>query len=157
MDIYITEGVGSGRTEKSAFDAALFNAGVANYNILELSSVIPDGSKIVVGKIDRNAVGEHGYKLYAVLAHATANLEGEEAWAGIGWVQEDKDGGGLFVEHHGSSEEEVNKLIQHSLEDMKKYRHQKYGEIHKKVIGIKSDGKPACALVCAFYQGQSWE
>ena len=157
MDIYITDGVGSGRTEKSAFDAALFDAGVANYNILELSSVIPEDANIIVKKIDRNAVNEHGYKLYAVLAYATANLDGESAWAGIGWVQDKETNGGLFVEHHGSSEEEVNKLIQHSLEDMKKYRHQKYGDIHKKVVGIKSDGKPACALVCAFYKSESWE
>ncbi len=157
MDIYVTDGIGSGRTEKGAFDAALFDAGVANYNILELSSVIPDGSKVVVEKIDRNAIGEHGYKLYAVLANASADKEGEEAWAGIGWVQNDKTGGGLFVEHHGSSEEEVNKLIQKSLEDMKKYRTQKYGEIHKKITGIKSDGRPACALVCAFYQSESWD
>src|SRR3989338_9048529 len=118
MDIYVTHGVGSGRTEKSAFDEALWSAGVANYNILELSSVIPENVNIKVGKIDRNAVREHGYKLYAVLAHQVVKEKGREAYAGIGWVQDPKTRGGLFVEHHGHSEEEVDTLIRHSLEDM---------------------------------------
>ncbi len=160
MNIYVTDGIGSGRTEKSAFDAALFSAGVANYNILELSSVIPDKSKIVIGKIDRNAVGEHGYKLYAVLASQTAKNVGEEAWAGIGWVVDGKTGGGLFVEHHGHSREEVDKLIVHSLEDMVKYRvTHDFGSIQKRIAGIecKEEGLPACALVCAYYQSESWE
>ena len=158
MDIYITEGVGSGRTEKSAFDAALFDAGVANYNILELSSVIPDGSRIIVEKINRNAVSEHGHKLYAVLAHQTAGVRGEGAYAGIGWVKDERTDGGLFVEHHGKTEDEVGNLIRFSLEDMVQYRKtHKFGPIGSKIAGTKCDGDYACALVCAYYESQDWD
>ena len=44
MQIHLASGVGSGPTELAAFDAALAAAGVANYNLLYLSSVIPPAS-----------------------------------------------------------------------------------------------------------------
>ena len=46
--ITITKGAGFGSYEKSAFDAALDDAGVANYNLIRLSSVIPPNSDIVI-------------------------------------------------------------------------------------------------------------
>ncbi len=41
MKIHIGTSIGTGETELSAFDTALYNAGIANYNLLYLSSVIP--------------------------------------------------------------------------------------------------------------------
>jgi arginine decarboxylase len=72
--IPITSGVGRGRTKLAAFDAALFDAVIANYNLLHLISIIPDGFTPVVRKLDQNAV-EYGFRLYVVLATATA-MEG---------------------------------------------------------------------------------
>ena len=40
---------GTGRTLLAAFDDALLAAGVANFNLITLSSVIPPGSSIRVG------------------------------------------------------------------------------------------------------------
>jgi hypothetical protein len=40
MEIYLSTGIGEGPTPLAAFDAAL-NAGIANYNLIVLSSVIP--------------------------------------------------------------------------------------------------------------------
>lgn len=42
MHIYVTTGTGEGPTPLAAFDAALINAGVANYNLICLSSVCQD-------------------------------------------------------------------------------------------------------------------
>jgi arginine decarboxylase len=41
VDIIITTGTAQGPTALAAFDAALLGAGVANYNLIPLSSVIP--------------------------------------------------------------------------------------------------------------------
>lgn len=38
---YITSGVGYGNTELNSFDSALFNSGVANYNLVRISSILP--------------------------------------------------------------------------------------------------------------------
>jgi pyruvoyl-dependent arginine decarboxylase len=48
MKIKIASGVGTGPTTLAAFDAALNHAGVANYNIIKLSSVIPPKTTIEV-------------------------------------------------------------------------------------------------------------
>ena len=48
MHIQIGSGVGLGPTKMAAFDAALHQAGVANYNLLRLSSVIPADSHVAL-------------------------------------------------------------------------------------------------------------
>ncbi len=38
---FITAGLGTGHTDLTAFDAALLKAGVGNYNLLKVSSIVP--------------------------------------------------------------------------------------------------------------------
>ena len=42
-----------------------------------------------------------------VVAEWRADEPGTEAWAGIGWIQDPDLGRGLFVEHEGGSEAQV--------------------------------------------------
>jgi arginine decarboxylase len=46
MLIKISSGVGTGPTALGAFDAALRNAGIENYNLISLSSVIPPAAEL---------------------------------------------------------------------------------------------------------------
>jgi arginine decarboxylase len=46
MLIQVTGGTGAGPTKMAAFDAALNQAGTANYNLIKLSSIIPPDSKV---------------------------------------------------------------------------------------------------------------
>lgn len=154
--IYITSGIGKGQTNLSAFDAALWDAGIANFNLIKLSSIIPPASKIEVKNINNNGSNDFGNKLYVVLACKRESEKGREAWAGIGWVQA-KDGRGLFVEHEGSQQAEVIRLIKDTLSDMVKYRKEKYGEIHYQVVGTTCEDRPVCAVVAAVYQDEGWE
>jgi len=48
VNIQVSGGIGSGPTELSAFDQALVRAGVANYNLIYLSSVLPPDSDVTV-------------------------------------------------------------------------------------------------------------
>jgi len=154
MEIRITCGVGEASTKLAAFDMALFSAGIANYNLIRLSSIIPEGVKIKSGKVNWNQK-EHGYKLYVVLSKYIETSKGKEACAGLGWMQ-DKTGKGLFVEHYGSSNKEVRCLIKKSLKNIREYRVGKYGKICQKLIGIKCKGKPVCAIVCAVFKSEKW-
>lgn len=155
--IKVTSGTGIGETKLSAFDSALFDAGIANYNLIYLSSVIPENHQPVVEKVNYNNK-EFGYRLYVVMSSQTENEIGREAWAGLGWVTT-KEGikKGLFVEHHGSNEEEVVSLIKESLTSMVEYREDSYGEITYKIVGVKCEDKPVCAVVSAIYKSESWE
>jgi len=154
--INITSGTGEGQTKLSAFDAALWDAGIANFNLIKLSSIIPSGVKVKVRHLKNNGQDSFGDKLYVVLSEKRESERGREAWAGIGWVQA-KDGSGLFVEHEGSQQAEVMRLIKETLNDMVRYRKEKFGEIHYHVIGIRCEDKPVCAVVAAVYQSEGWK
>lgn len=156
MQIIISSGTGEGNTQLSAFDKALFNSGIANFNLIRLSSVIPPKSDIKIQPFDNNGKEGFGDRLYLVYAEKRESEAGREAWAGIGWVQA-KDGRGLFVEHHGSQQAEVIRMINSSLTDMVKYRKDKFGEIHYQVVGVRCEDKPVCALVAAVYESEPWK
>lgn len=160
MNIYISSGVGSGPTKLAAFDAALNNAGIANYNLIKLSSVIPPQSKIIKLKTSiptSKMPGQWGDRLYVVMAEIRVDTPNTHAWAGIGWVQDKTSGRGLFVEHEGNSEASIRNDIKQSLEGLMKNRNIKFGPMHIQVVGIKSEIKPVSALVCAVYQTSDWE
>ncbi|MEK7626415.1 MAG: pyruvoyl-dependent arginine decarboxylase [Patescibacteria group bacterium] len=160
MIIHIAKGVGSGSTKLAAFDAALNHAGVANYNLIKLSSVIPENSEIVVhrGSIPKSKIsGSWGDRMYVVMAEERENTPNAEAWAGIGWVQNKRTGEGLFVEHEGASEKSVRRDIKQSLEDLVKNRNGKFGKIEMVVSGTSCKNTPVCSLVVAVFQISKWD
>lgn len=156
MLITITSGVGSAQTKLAAFDAALWDAGIANFNLLVLSSMIPPGSEIIVEKSKlQDNTSSHGNRLYVVLAKSVEVEFGREAWAGIGWTQA-SDGRGLFVEHAGATEDETLKLIDESLLDMTSYRKDDFGEKRTALAGLACIDRPVCAIVAAVFDEQPW-
>jgi arginine decarboxylase len=160
MNIHVTTGLGSGPTTLSAFDSALYDAGVANYNLLRLSSVIPPKAEVIQHeeRIPAEIMpGEWGDRLYVVMAEQRTTTPNTEAWAGIGWVQDKKTGRGLFVEHEGGSEKKVRRDIEQSLTALMATRNIDFGEIHMKVVGKTCTHHPVCAMVVAVYQASDWE
>lgn len=157
MKIHLAGSIGSGPTELSAFDNALFNVGAANFNLLYLSSVIPPASEIVEhdGAIEQ-IEGQWGDKLYVVRAEQRQSVVGKEAWAGIGWVQDKESGKGLFVEHEGESHEEVETSIRESLMTLMRTRGINLGPINMRLSGATCEGEPVCALVIGVMQSEGW-
>jgi len=155
LDITVRTATGTGRTLLAAFDHALLTAGVANFNLIGLSSVIPPGSRIHVGVTDPVA-GEHGERLYCVMSVGYADHPGELVAAGLGWAIDPATTAGLFVEHSGGSEQSVSEQIHLSLEDMSHNRGGDYTDVHSAVIGAHCVDKPVCALAIATYQRVPW-
>lgn len=145
---------GSGHTPLSAFDHALCEAGIHNYNLLPLSSVIPPGTVLAEERYAPRPE-EWGQRLYIVMARGWAMVAGTETWAGIGWVQA-PDGRGLFVEHTDASRDNVVDMIKLSLQDMMAYRDETFGEIKYALQGARCVDKPVCALVAAVYASAGW-
>jgi arginine decarboxylase len=155
--ITITKGTGTGDTKIAAFDAALFDAGIANYNLIRLSSIIPPNSRIELKKYV-TPPDEFGHRLYIVYASEIQVEAGKEAWAGVGWtLADDGNGKGLFTEHEGHSEQEVTNLISETLTNMVAYRPESYGPLSQEIAGITCTGKPVCAFVAAVYRSEGWE
>ncbi|WP_435741299.1 pyruvoyl-dependent arginine decarboxylase [Nocardioides sp. SYSU DS0663] len=157
LSITVRAATGSGRTPLAAYDQALLHAGIGNFNLIKLSSVIPPGSDVSVVD-DPGAVhlaGGHGDKLYCVQSAAFADLRGETVWAGLGWSA-DATTGGLFVEHTGGSEESLREQVELSLADMDANRGGGYGPVHVASTHAHCTDLPVCALVVAAYTVEDW-
>lgn len=157
MKIKVSSGIGTGPTSLAAFDAALNHAGVANYNLIRLSSVIPPETQIEVSDTQLNNLpGVWGDRLYVVMAEMRVDTPNNEAWAGIGWVQDEKTGKGLFVEHEGYSEKQVRDDITQSLNALMATRNVNFGKISMHIVGRSCKHEPVCALAVAVYQSSDW-
>ena len=155
--IEIACGTGTGPTTLAAFDGALRATGVANFNLVRLSSVIPPGTDVLPVEGTLSPInGEWGDRLYVVMAEMRVDQPGDEAWAGIGWVQDDETGKGLFVEHEGHSEAEVRGDILASLDALVAGRPDSFGPPQFVLHGAVSDGTPTCALAVAVYESAGW-
>ncbi|MFV2145528.1 MULTISPECIES: pyruvoyl-dependent arginine decarboxylase [Isoptericola] len=157
LTIRISKGTGTGRTTLAAFDAALVAAGVGDFNLIRLSSVVPPGSTILKVEPQDGISGDHGDALYCVYAEAHASLPGHEAWAGVAWsVRDDGSGAGLFVEHEGPSYEQVATDLGHSLEDLSASRGGVYHPQGRRITGITCETLPVCAVVVATFRRAGW-
>lgn len=171
LSIRVRGATGTGPTSLAAFDDALMAAGVANFNLVRLSSVIPPGSTVVAGEpqvIDLRdgasplsdaspaATETWGHRLYAVWAFEAAERLGEEAWAGVAWAQDPADGRGVFVEHEGRSESTVREELEASLHAICASRSLDHLPRQLVVTGARCEGQPVAALVIAPYTSEPW-
>jgi arginine decarboxylase len=153
----VASAAGTGTTELSAFDDALLRVGAANYNLVRLSSVIPPGSTVVEHEAALPSPGgAWGDRLYVVYAEQRASHPGEEAWAGVGWVQDAETGRGLFVEHEGNDEDEVRNAITASLRQLQHGRGIDLGPTRMRVVGARCVDQPVCALAMCTYATEPW-
>ena len=156
MRIHVTTGTGEATTELAAFDEALREAGVADHNLVTLSSMIPAGSELVQA-CRPTSDATWGQLLYVVLAQHRETKVGAEAWAGIGWVQDEESGRGMFVEHEGGSSHTVEAQIEASLTSMVGSRQLPFWPIQMVTAGITCGEHPVCALaVAAFGAPHGW-
>ena len=153
--IVIARGVGSGPTPLAAFDSALMDAGVANYNLICLSSVIPPGSRIERRRWT-TPPQDWGRRLYCVVSQAREQRRGHAVHAGIGWVQDPERGQGLFVELHDDDEERLDHDLRATLGSMQRQRGVALGTVQTEVASAHCEGAPVCALVIAVYAAAAW-
>lgn len=150
--IQVTTGVGEAKTKTAAFDSALKDCGVHNYNLLELSSVIPTGAQ--PAKVDQIKINAPlGSRLECVIArnHSPQSKTGQIS-AGIGW-HVFKEGGGIFTEEHADTTEKVTEKITTTLDQMDSIRAYMSIESDQMVIETtSSDDIHSVVLVAASYR-----
>jgi arginine decarboxylase len=119
MEIEVVTGTGEGATSLSAFDAALADAGIHNYNLVTLSSVIPEGAAVsVVGTHDRE--WDVGELVSVVLSENESTISGETIAAGLGWATAAE--GGVFFEATAESRTNVESLVTRGIQTAKENR-----------------------------------
>lgn len=92
--IRVVWGTGSGPTELAAYDAALAEANVHDYNLIDVSSIVP-ADATVEAVATAPDLGPAGDRLTVVQAHATA-AGPQTVSAALGWAT--GPGPGLFFE-----------------------------------------------------------
>lgn len=153
--IAIARGLGQGPTPLAAFDAALLDAGVANYNLIVLSSVIPPGS-VIERRRWHTPPEDWGRRLYCVLSQHREDRPGHSAHAGIGWVHDAASGAGLFVELHGDDRDRLGADLHATLQSMQAQRGIDLGPVHTEIASTRCVSDPVCALVIAVYAAAPW-
>jgi len=160
--IQLKKVIGVGNTKLSAFDNALYQAGIENRNLLYLSSVIPVGEKVKVLKDDDKVQlnGKWGDKLFVVMANEVAGA-GEIASASITHAFDSDSGNGLFVEHEAigsGSLEQVQLDNVQAIVDLFKTRSLMIEgtDVQSITTGMVGSGFK-CAMVVAVFEEQSWE
>jgi arginine decarboxylase len=155
LRIAVGAGVGEGPTPLAAFDAALVDAGVADHNLIALSSVIPPRATLVRERYEARTA-DYGRRLYVVMSQMRETRPGHVAHAGIGWVQDPASGRGLFVEMHGGDRQRLQDDLHATLAAMRTARTIDYGPVETEIASAPCLERPVCALVVAVYACEPW-
>jgi arginine decarboxylase len=146
--IRVAWGTATGPTALSAYDAALADANLHNYNLVRVSSVVPADAEVrAVGTAPD--LGPVGSRLTVVEAAATAPGPCSVA-AALGWAT--SDDGGVFYESSGESANEVEATVREGLAAGRDLRDWSFGENSVEVVSTDGDaGTYAAAVVVAAY------
>jgi arginine decarboxylase len=125
-EFFVTSGQACSTTsELNAFDEALKNAGIAQCNLVPVSSILPKGCiqkdhiTIPVGAIT-----------FAVIAKMDGT-EGQNIGAAISWSWDKKSKSGIVAENHGFMEEHaLLEIAEWKIKEMAKIREMDIGEIN---------------------------
>ena len=150
MPIRVAWGSGSAPTEMAAYDAALADANLHNYNLVSVSSVIPaDAGVEAVGTAPD--LGPAGNALTVVEAHANTAGPGR-ASAALAWAARG-DEPGLFYEAAGeTSPDDVESRVTAGIEAGLDLRGWPADGPEVRTATVEADpGEHAAAVVVAAY------
>jgi arginine decarboxylase len=105
--IFLTKGVGKHKEKLTSFEAALRDAGIAPFNIVRVSSILPPGAKILPKTKGLQHLSP-GEIVYAVMAEISTNEPHRLIAASIGVaIPSQRDKYGYLSEYHSYGETEL--------------------------------------------------
>lgn len=98
--VFFTKGVGTHKEELHSFELALRDAGIEKYNLVQVSSILPPGCK-VISKEKGLKMLRPGAITYCVMSRCSSNEPRRLLVASIGCaIPADKKAYGYISEHH---------------------------------------------------------
>lgn len=105
--LFLTKGVGKHKEKLTSFEAALRDAGIAPYNIVRVSSILPPGARIMPRTKGLQYVSP-GEIIHAVMAESSTNEPHRLIAASIGVaIPSERDRYGYLSEYHSYGETEI--------------------------------------------------
>ncbi len=104
--IFLTKGVGKHREKLSSFEMALRSAGIAEYNLVRVSSIFPPHSKLIAPTEGKKLM-KPGQVLYVVMSENATNEPHRLVAASVGVaIPKDRSQYGYLSEHHSFGQTE---------------------------------------------------
>ncbi len=104
--VFFTKGVGRHTSDLGSFERALRDAGIAQFNLVEVSSIFPPNAEIV-SKEEGLQYLKPGQILYVVLARNSSNELNRLISSSVGLaIPKDRNMYGYLSEHHSFGETE---------------------------------------------------
>ena len=104
--VFLTKGVGVEKEKLTSFERALRNAGIAQFNLVEISSIFPPGCQLISKKEGLSYL-KPGQIVYTVLSKNSTNEPHRLITAAVGIaIPKDKNQYGYLSEHKGFGETE---------------------------------------------------
>lgn len=105
-EVFLTKGVGKHKEKLASFEMALRNAGLATFNIVRVSSILPPGARVIGQRTGLSKLSA-GQIVFTVISDNATNEPHRLIAASIG-VAKPKDPGhyGYLSEHHSFGQRE---------------------------------------------------
>ena len=104
--IFLTKGVGKHREKLSSFEMALRSAGIAQYNLVRVSSIFPPHCKLISPQ-EGGKLMKAGQVLYVVMSENATNEAHRLLAASVGVaIPKDRNQYGYLSEHHSFGQTE---------------------------------------------------
>jgi len=146
--IHVVAGAGTAPTEKAAYDAALADANLHNYNLVPVSSIVPADAEVVTVE-QAPDLGPAGNRLNVVQAERSA-VGPETVAAGVGWAT--GPGPGLFYEADAEAEADVRARLETGLAAGRELRDWTFDHEETLIESAEaSPGEHTCVVVLAAY------
>jgi arginine decarboxylase len=118
--LFLTKGVGRAKAKLASFEAALRDAGIAEYNLVRVTSIFPPRCKIIARDQGVRLL-DAGQILHIVLADNATNEPNRLIASSIGIaIPKDKNTYGYLSEHHsyGETEERAGEFAEELAAEM---------------------------------------
>jgi arginine decarboxylase len=104
--VFLTKGVGKDKEKLTSFEKALRDAGIAQFNLVSISSIFPPGCKLIPKKEGLKLL-KPGQIVYVVLSRNSTNEPHRLITASVGIaIPKDPNQYGYLSEHEGFGETE---------------------------------------------------
>lgn len=140
--ISLVKGTGEGVTPLNAFDKALLNAGIGNFNLIKVSSIIPPQAKLTT----LPDIPE-GSLVPSVYSYVTSDIPGEVISASIGGGISEEGVGLLYEFSHKGSAEVAEEIVRKMIEEGFKMRGLTIKEMH--IVSTEHKVERIGCAVCA--------
>ena len=145
MKFLLTSSVGTGETILTSFDNALYQSGIANYNLVKISSILPANPILV-----KHVTIKEGSVLYTAYASLTTKEKKQIAAAVAVGIPQDETKVGVIMEYSGyCNKETAEKMVRTMVEESMAFRGYRIKEILSEAAEAINDGNQYVTVLAA--------